>query len=87
MLASVVNVVDIDTIVLGGLWSELSGSLAPRLQAGIQDQIIGSASVKVRVLTSAVPQHSALVGAAQVGLRQFIDHPRQFLPQAERKAE
>ena len=87
VLASVVNVVDIDTIVLGGLWSELSGSLAPRLQAGIQDQIIGSASVKVRVLTSAVPEHSALVGAAQVGLRQFIDHPRQFLPQAERKAE
>lgn len=79
VLASAVNILDIDTIVLGGFWSNFDESLALLLQKRIQSQVLGREGLKIRVLMPPVADHPALTGAASVGLRQLIDHPMRFI--------
>ncbi|MCI1983149.1 MAG: ROK family protein [Bifidobacteriaceae bacterium] len=79
VLASTVNILDIDTIVLGGFWSNFDEELAHLLERRIQSQVLGRESVNIRVLMPPVADHPSLTGAAATGLRQLIDHPMQFL--------
>lgn len=79
VLSSTVNILDIDTIVLGGFWSNFEESLAHLLERRIQSQALGRESMQIRVLMPPVADHPALTGAAATGLRQLIDHPMSFL--------
>lgn len=79
VLSSTVNILDIDTIVLGGFWSNFEESLAHLLERRIQSQVLGRESMQIRVLMPPVADHPALTGAAATGLRQLIDHPMSFL--------
>jgi predicted NBD/HSP70 family sugar kinase len=79
VLASTVNILDIDTIVLGGFWSNFDESLAHLLERRIQSQVLGRESMQISVLMPPVADHPALTGAAATGLRQLIDHPMRFL--------
>jgi predicted NBD/HSP70 family sugar kinase len=78
-LTSVVNTCDIDTIVLGGFWTQFDDQVLTSVQTMIQKSVIADPECTITVLTSPVSNHAALVGAADVGLRVFIDHPSEFL--------
>lgn len=78
VIASAINIVDVDTVILGGFWSNFGGNLAQRLQDRLNQLTLGRDAVDVRVLMSSLAEYPALRGAALVGLRRFIDNPLEF---------
>ncbi|WEV68378.1 ROK family protein [Bifidobacterium sp. ESL0769] len=79
VLASAINILDIDTVVLGGLWDRFGKSLTRRLSHELELQILSYPEVQPRVLLPDVNTRPALLGAAEVGLRRFIDNPLAFI--------
>ncbi|KFI45580.1 Sugar kinase of the NBD/HSP70 family, may contain an N-terminal HTH domain [Bifidobacterium bohemicum] len=78
-ISSAINILDIDTVILGGILERFGQELASRLQDELESQILSYPKVRPRVLLSDVNGRPALLGAAQVGLRQFIDVPLPFI--------
>lgn len=78
-LASVINICDIDTVVLGGLWSQFGDEIAVRMQSMLQRRVLSYPEIRARVLIADVTHRPALIGAAAVGLRHLIDTPMQFV--------
>lgn len=79
VMASAINIIDCDTIVLGGLWSEFGDNLLDSLQRRVQSQIVAREMITARVMFPPVNEHPALYGAAVVGLRNLIEHPVDFI--------
>ncbi|WEV75856.1 ROK family protein [Bifidobacterium sp. ESL0800] len=79
VLASSINILDIDTVVLGGLWDRFGKTLTRRLSHELELQILSYPEVQPRVLLPDVNTRPALLGAAKVGLRRFIDNPLAFM--------
>ncbi|MDT7509718.1 ROK family protein [Bifidobacterium sp. H1HS16N] len=78
VIASAINIVDVDTVILGGFWSHFGGNLAQRLQDRLNQLTLGRDAVDIRVLIPSQADYPALKGAALVGLRRFIDDPLDF---------
>jgi predicted NBD/HSP70 family sugar kinase len=78
-IASVINILDIDTVLLGGLWGLFGSELAQDIEKRVNSQILSYPEVKAHVCMSDVNTRPALVGAAEVGLRRFHDNPLKFL--------
>ena len=78
-IASAINVCDIDTVMLGGVWSQFGPEIAVQMQSALQRQVLGYPEVQAKVLMADVTSKPALVGAAAVGLRRFIDDPMRFV--------
>lgn len=78
-VASAVNLLDVDMVVLGGLWERFGEQLASRVEREANPQLIGHPSVRVKVRMPEVGGRAALRGAAKVGLRRFIDNPLPLL--------
>ena len=74
-IASAVNLVDVDTVLLGGLWTHFSDELATVLEGRLRSEILGYPNVKIRVFVPPVALHPSLYGAAEMGLRRFIENP------------
>ncbi|OXM99446.1 ROK family protein [Bifidobacterium vansinderenii] len=77
--ATVINVLDVDTIVLGGFWSVFGEDLAARLRERVTPQLLAGGSIDLRVLSCASDEHPALHGAAAYGLRRFIERPMDYM--------
>jgi predicted NBD/HSP70 family sugar kinase len=80
-LASTINILDIDTVILGGLWDRFGKVPVQRLnhELEMQMQMLSYPAVQPRVVLSDVNVRPALLGAAQIGLRRFIDNPLQYI--------
>ena len=78
VIATAINIVDVDTVILGGFWSNFGGDLAQRLQNRLNQLTLGRDAVHVRVLIPSRTPNPALSGAALIGLRRFIDNPLGF---------
>ncbi|MBT1175086.1 ROK family protein [Bifidobacterium sp. LC6] len=78
-IASAVNMVDVDTVLLGGLWTHFGEELGNVLEARLRSEILGYPSVKIRVYVPPVAEHPSLYGAAEMGLRRFIDNPLTYM--------
>lgn len=78
-IASAVNVCDIETVVLGGVWSQFGSEIAVQMQSALQRQVLGYPEVRAKVLMADVTSRPALVGAAAMGLRHFVDDPMRFV--------
>lgn len=78
-IASAINVCDIETVVLGGVWSQFGSEIAVQMQSALQRQVLGYPEVRAKVLMADVTSRPALVGAAAMGLRHFVDDPMQFV--------
>ena len=78
VIASAINIVDVDTVILGGFWSHFGGNLTQRLQNRLNQLTLGRDAVDIRVLIPTQADYPALKGAALVGLRRFIDDPLDF---------
>lgn len=78
-IASAINVCDIETVVLGGVWSQFGSEIAVQMQSALQRQVLGYPEVRAKVLMADVTSRPALVGAAAMGLRHFVDDPMLFV--------
>lgn len=78
-IASAINVCDIETVVLGGVWSQFGSEIAVQMQNALQRQVLGYPEVRAKVLMADVTSRPALVGAAAMGLRHFVDNPMRFV--------
>lgn len=78
-IASAVNLADVDTVLLGGLWSHFGDELGNVLEGRLRSEILGYPAIGIRVFVPPVAEHPSLYGAAEMGLRRFIDNPLQYL--------
>lgn len=79
MLTSVINLADLDTVIIGGSWSRVPADVLARMAARIQERILARGTLNVRLLRASGISRPALFGAAQTGLRNFIDDPLRYL--------
>lgn len=56
-IASAVNLVDVDTVLLGGLWTHFGDELATVLEGRLRSEILGYPNVKIRVFAPPVALH------------------------------
>ncbi|CRH69498.1 N-acetylmannosamine kinase [Chlamydia trachomatis] len=82
VIGSAVNLLDINTVILGGIWQRFGVCLTQRISKELTSEVLCSEAVNVRVLMSEVGGRSALLGAAQVALRRFIDKPLDYIEQS-----
>lgn len=78
-IASAVNLADVDTVLLGGLWTHFGDELATVLEGRLRSEILGYPNVKIRVFVPPVALHPSLYGAAEMGLRRFIENPLGYM--------
>lgn len=78
-IASAVNLTDVDTVLLGGLWSHFGDELGNVLEGRLRSEILGYPAIQIRVCVPPVAQHPSMYGAAELGLRRFIDNPLEYL--------
>lgn len=78
-IASAVNLVDVDTVLLSGLWTHFGDELATVLEGRLRSEILGYPNVKIRVFVPPVALHPSLYGAAEMGLRRFIENPLGYM--------
>ena len=78
-MASAINLADADTVLLGGWWINFGQSFYELLESRLQEQVLGASAMQVSVSMPPVADHPALYGAAEVGLRRFIDNPLAFI--------
>lgn len=78
-IASAVSLVDVDTVLLGGLWTHFGDELATVLEGRLRSEILGYPNVKIRVFVPPVALHPSLYGAAEMGLRRFIENPLGYM--------
>lgn len=78
-IASAINICDVDTVMLGGVWSQFGPEIASHMQGMMRRQVLGYPEVRAKVLMADVTSKPALIGSAVIGLRRFIDNPRRFV--------
>ena len=78
-IASAVNLVDVDTVLLGGLWTHFGDELATVLEGRLRSDILGYPNVKIRVFVPPVALHPSLYGAAEMGLRRCSENPLGYM--------
>ena len=75
-IASAINICDVDTVMLGGVWSQFGPEIASHMQGMMRRQVLGYPEVRAKVLMADVTSKPAL---AAIGLRRFIDNPMRFV--------
>lgn len=78
-IASAINICDVDTVMLGGVWSQFGPEIASHMQSMMRRQMLGYPEVRAKVLMADVTSKPALIGSAVIGLRHFIDNPMRFV--------
>ena len=81
VIASTINVCDVDVVMLGGLWARFEPELIRRIERMVRPQVLAYPEVEASVLVADVIDRPALMGAADIGLRRFIDNPLRFMGQ------
>lgn len=79
VLTDVVNILDIRTVILGGLWQRFGNEVAARVERAVRPMVLSHPATVVRVVIPDVTVRPALAGAARVGLRRFVDNPLQAI--------
>ncbi|QZN86070.1 ROK family transcriptional regulator [Cellulomonas sp. C5510] len=78
-LANFVNLVDVETIVLGGIYAPLAPWLTDAVVAQLRSRVLAAAWEDARVGVAAGGSHAAMTGAAVVVLRAVADDPAAWL--------
>jgi predicted NBD/HSP70 family sugar kinase len=82
-LSAVVNLLDLDTIVLGGIYGPLLPDLRPGIERELRRRVLTSELAPVTLRAAALGADAAMRGAAESVIRAVIDDPATFLkPQA-----
>jgi predicted NBD/HSP70 family sugar kinase len=78
-LANFINLVDVETVVLGGIYAPLAPWLTDAVVAQLRSRVLASAWEDARVGVAAGGPHAAMTGAAVVVLRAVADDPAAWL--------
>jgi predicted NBD/HSP70 family sugar kinase len=81
-LAGVLNLLDIDTVVLGGGYAPLAPWLVPAVTARLRERVLAVGAREVSVLAGALGPAAATLGAAQSVVRRVIADPAAVLTPA-----
>ncbi len=82
VVAGVVNLLDVDTVVLGGIYAPLAAWLRPGIEAEIGRRVLTADWSPVAVRASALGGEAAVVGAAGSVVRAVRDDPARWLATA-----
>jgi predicted NBD/HSP70 family sugar kinase len=78
-LANVVNLLDVQTIVLGGTYALLEPWLRDALQEELDLRVVSADWSKVRILRSTLGTEAAVRGAASSAVRAIVADPDPFI--------
>lgn len=78
-LAGVVNLLDVDTIVLGGIYAPLAAELGPAIAAELRRRVLTADLAPVTLRPSALGPDAAMRGAAELVIRSVQDDPATYL--------
>lgn len=82
-ISSTINLMDAQTVILGGFWQQFGTDLTDRLTRDVAGQVLAGRELAMQVVQPPVSERPALRGAAEVGLRRFIDNPLRYLDKGE----
>ena len=74
-IAGLVNVLDVDTVVLGGLFGRMLPFIRERLDAELADRSYRAARREVAVVGAALEERAVLVGAAELAFADLLADP------------
>lgn len=77
-IANYLNLVDVPTVVLGGLFIPLFDYLLPSLEAECNTRYIGSKKTKIDIQSSILTGHASTLGAAWHQIINFISLPQRW---------
>ncbi|GAA1865219.1 ROK family protein [Asanoa iriomotensis] len=78
-LAGVVNMLDVGTVVLGGIFGPLTPWLAPAVEAELARRVLTAAWAPMTVRASALGPAAAAVGAAGAVVRDILAEPAEWV--------
>ncbi|MFY1672911.1 ROK family protein [Plantactinospora sp. WMMB334] len=78
-VAGVINLLDVDTVVLGGVYAPLARWLAPTVEAEIRRRVLTAAWSPVTVRPALLGGDAAALGAAGSVVRTVLEHPARWL--------
>jgi len=78
-LSGVVNLLDVDTIVLGGVYAPLLPALGPLIHAELAQRAITAGLAPTRLRAAALGADAAMRGAADLVVRSVQDDPAAYL--------
>ncbi|GIG23983.1 ROK family protein [Cellulomonas denverensis] len=79
-LANFVNLVDVERVVLGGIYAPLAPWLTDPVIAQLRTRVLAAAWEDARVQVAAGGPHAALTGAALAVLRTVVEDPSAWVP-------
>lgn len=78
-LANAVNLIDVENVVLGGIYAPLSPFLIPGIEDVLQSRVLSAPWSRLSVVAAQVRDYAALDGAASAVLADVIDDPSAWL--------
>lgn len=85
-LSNMLNILDIDTVLLGGSFSLLSSWLTTNARAEIDQRVLTAAWAPVTVRPALLGPDAAVIGAALTSIDQIRQHPTAWLAQQPHRA-
>lgn len=78
-LAGFVNIVDVETIVLGGIYAPLYPRIAPRIVEIVNDQVLFAPLVRIEVREASERAYAAMTGGARDVLHEMLAQPAAWI--------
>lgn len=78
-ISNAVNLVDVDFVLLGGVYARITELLRPAIRAELMARVLAAPWAPVEVQAAPVGEHPALTGGALAVLRDVIDDPAPWL--------
>ncbi|MGI5215034.1 ROK family protein [Plantactinospora sp. CA-290183] len=85
-IAGVINLLDVDTVVLGGVYARLARWLCPPVEAEIRRRVLTAAWSPVTVRPAQLGGDAAVLGAAGSAVRSVLEQPAHWLARDTRPA-
>ncbi len=79
VLSGAMNIVDIDHVVLGGIYAELADRLRPGIEAQLRARVIAAPWSDVTVEPAVAGRYPALTGGALSVLDAIVEDPASWL--------
>ncbi len=83
-LANTVNLIDVDTIVLGGIYASLTPYLLPEIRRELSARVLSHPWSPVTVRAAASTDYAALTGGAMTVLGEIVRDPNAWIQQRNR---
>jgi predicted NBD/HSP70 family sugar kinase len=80
VLSGMVNLIDVDTVILGGIYTRLEPWLHNHIARELAERVLAADWAPVQIRPSVLAEDAAVVGAAASVVRTVWDHPAAWIP-------